>query len=243
MDPMDKYILHFPTLESAKAYKAELERLVASPTTSESRMTLCPPDPSSLSIELVWGRNPFSRVPGSRVPHDILRRGLDARNLVLVKLEGSQLTLDEIGELVEADGKQRNLAWKLRNSWGKGGISVSLRGSVPRTELEINEAEDDVMDEGKDEGQDEEKDEWKDEGKNEVEDEEEDGGENDAEVAGEEGEWPSHKPRPEMFFTRFFLSFQTVHDARRFIRAWHRRPLNISENGQRACIVNTSLIW
>lgn len=202
MDPMDKYILHFPTLDAAKAYKAELERLVASPTPSESRMTLCPPDPSSLSVELVWGRNPLSRVPGSHVPHDILRRGLDARNLVHVKLEGSQLTLDEIGELVEADGRQRNLAWKLRDSWGKGGISVSLRGWAPR-EPETPEAEDD----------------------------------------GAEAEWGSHKPRPENFFTRFFLSFQTVHDARRFTRAWHRRPLNINENEQRACIVHTSLIW
>lgn len=203
MDPMDKYILHFPTLDAAKAYKAELKRLVTSPDPAETRMTLCPPDPSSLSVELVWGHNPFSRVSGSRIPHDILRRGLDARNLVHVKLDGSQLTLDEMRAVVEADGKERNLAWKLRDTWGNGGISVSLHGSPPRRIPERNEAEDDR----------------------------------------EAPRWGGHKPRPENFFTRFFLSFQTVHDARRFIRAWHRRPLNINEEDQRACIVNTSLIW
>lgn len=209
MEPLDKYILHFPTVDAAKSYKAELERLVASPRPAESRMTLCPPDPSSLSIELVRGYNPISRIPGSRVPHDILRRGLDARNLVHIKLEGSQLTLDEIGALVQADGKRRNLPWKLRESWGKGGISVSLYGSAP-SKVGGSEAVDAATE-----------------------------AEDDAEVA----EWKSHKPGPENFFTKFFVSFQTVHDARRFIRAWHRRALNISENEQRACIVNASLIW
>ena len=204
MDPLDKYILHFPTVDAAKAYKHELERLVASPNPPESRLSLCPPDPASLSVELVTGRNPLARVPGSRVPTDILRRGLDSRNLVHVELEGSQLSLEEMGGLLEADGRRRHLAWKLRDGWGEAGISVSLRGSAPRKPNAPDAAE-----------------------------EEEDA-----------GEVPSRrKPPPEDFFSRFFLSFQTVHDARRFIRSWHRRALNVNDNESRACIVNASLIW
>lgn len=205
MDPLDKYILHFPTVHAAKAYKRELTRLVSSPTPSEARLTLCPPDPSSLTIQLVTGRNPLARVPGARVPRDVLFRGLDAKNIVHVKLEGSQLTMAEMGALVRADGEARNLAWRLRGSWGKGGISVSLLGGAPRKRVvprpveEEGEAEEDVI--------------------------------------------VSRKPPPDDFFSWFFLSFASVHDARRFIREWHRRALNVNEVEHRACIVNASLIW
>lgn len=108
---------------------------------------------------------------------------------------------------MDEDGRGRNLVWKLRESWGEGGISVSLKGGAPVKKVEVQELA------------------------------EADGMEGDAVEVPEGGEAPPD------FFSRFFLSFQTVHDARRFIRSWHRRALNVHDDGYRACIVNASLIW
>lgn len=125
-----------------------------------------------------------------------------------VKLEGSQLTLGEMGALVEGDGRGRNLAWKLKESWGEGGISVSLKGGPPPVKkVEMPE----FVEEG-------------------------------AELDDAAGV-PEGSEAPPDFFSRFFLSFQSVHDARRFIRSWHRRALNVHDDEYRACIVNASLIW
>lgn len=115
--------------------------------------------------------------------------------------------MGEMGALVEEDGRGRNLAWKLRGSWGEGGISVSLRGAPPVKKEVVPEF---------------------------VE---------DAEMEGDEAEMLEGGEPPPDFFSRFFLSFQSVHDARRFIRSWHRRALNVHDDEYRACIVNASLIW
>lgn len=218
MEPMDKYLLHFASADEAIAYKAELERLVANPSAEESRLTLCAPDPASLSVELVRGVDPVGQIPGARVPQDVLRRGLDARNIVHIKLDGSQLMPGELSELVVADGRRRNLAWKLARSWGRGGIAVSLRGSPPRKKV--------IPPELPPEGESLE-------------------GAPLAESSERDtAAWvPERKTHPEEFFSRFFLAFHTVQDARRFIRSWHRRTFKVNEDGSRACIINASLIW
>ncbi|SPO05989.1 uncharacterized protein DNG_08678 [Cephalotrichum gorgonifer] len=225
IEPQDKYLLHFSSLAEATAYKAELERLLAAAPPPEEaqgqqqqppRLTLSTPDPSLVSVELVQGLSALRQVTGARVPMNVLRSGLHARNLVHVKLDGSQLTPCELRALVAADGRERNLAWKLSSSWGEDGVSVTLKNEPPPKRAAPDEKGDAAAASSG-------------------------GGGPDPALASERRGGGGVKTR-ESFFSRFFLSFDTVHDARRFIRCWHRRKVNIDDH-ERACIVNTSLIW
>ncbi|PKS08949.1 hypothetical protein jhhlp_003562 [Lomentospora prolificans] len=218
MEPLDKYLLYFSSVAEATAYKQELERLTTLEDTAEdrARMTIAPPDPSTMTVELVQGTSAVQQIPGSRHSKDILRHSLDTRNIVFMKLDGHQLTLKELKGLINADGERRNLAWKLSSSWGKGGIAVSLKGEVPRAappastdttaDPETNTPEHEA-----------------------------------ATLMAGLGSW-REKPR-ETYFSKFFLSFHTVHDARRFIRSWHKRRLSIKDDESRVSVVNASLIW
>lgn len=223
MEPLDKYLLYFSSAVEATAYKDELERLAAIKDASEekARMTLAPPDTSTMTIELVQGVNAIQQIPASHHSKDIMRLSLDTRNIVFIKLDGHQLTVKELKGLITADGERRNLAWKLTPSWGKGGIAVSLKGEIPRAPAPLPPspayaAEADgplVVPE-------------------------------DQEEAMQFAEAESWKERPrEAYFSRFFLSFYTVHDARRFIRSWHRRRFNVKDDESHVSVVNASLIW
>jgi len=215
---LDKYLLHFSSVVEAVAYKHELERLVASEITPEKkvRMTLAPPDASLMTVELVQGANAVQQIAGSRHSKDVLRHGLDTRNIVFVKLDGHQLTLKELKALIGADGERRNLPWKLSSSWGRGGIAVTLKGEVPRVVPPPPVADAAGAGPAVASASDE---------------------------AAAQAVEPWKEKHREDHFSRFFLSFHTVHDARRFIRSWHRRRLNVRDDESRVSVMNASLIW
>lgn len=215
-------MLYFSSVAEAVAYKQELERLGALHATPEdkARVTLAPPDISTMTVELVRGAGAIQQIPGARHLNDILRHGLDTRNIVLIKLDGHQLTPRELKGLIRTDGERRNLPWKLTPSWGRSGIAVSIKGEIPRLrkptvhELATDESpaeSPDVV---------------------------------DPEATAPDAPSESWRDRPrEQYFSRFFLSFHTVHDARRFVRFWHKRTLDVKDDGSRATVVNASLVW
>jgi len=201
MEPLDTYFLLFPSLSDAAAYRKEVRAQFQS-AAHQWRLTIAPPDWKNMALILKYGERSIRSKLQSLGQPDILKQQLQSEHLVAIKLDGGRLSLDRLKALLGDDGIDRNLSWKLKASWGQGGISLTAEaGPAAPKSMDTEDARSRVGVYRK-------------------------GDKSGTSSAG--------------LASRFFLSFQTADEARRFARQWHKRRLVLKDS--RLSIVNTTLI-
>ncbi|KAI0447432.1 hypothetical protein F4803DRAFT_499648 [Xylaria telfairii] len=198
--------------------------------------TLVPPG-QRLQVQL-------SRVSPARIAELYLQGGfidrLAARAgsefLVLIRIDGGRLTLDDLRRAIEDDGLRRNLAWRITDldsgilPFGKSilkgkGQALSLKGpsaNQPSTQV------------------------LKDEGGNHKDDGDSLGKNTTNTISEAEESNEKHRQYP-----RFIIPFMDKAEAYRFVQNWHRRELALQMGGggkrqpswEESKIINATVLW
>ncbi|GKT48585.1 uncharacterized protein ColSpa_08766 [Colletotrichum spaethianum] len=244
LEPMDRYFILFDSYAAAASYQKEAQRrhaavrrsLIspAAPLTSSSSapasgtdaggsapsiFTLAPPSRAPLSLHLYKldrateaRLNTFS-IQGllSMTPEPPPR----ANCHVILSVDGGTVDQRMLTYWFRRDARERNLGWPVQHMRPYFTPKVDRRTVTPGESPEADESE------------------WRDD----------DGGDDDAPppLVGAEGQQKGGGPDENAMSARFVLSFPDVHEARRFVRAWHRREFVLS-NGS-TVVLNTHVVW
>jgi hypothetical protein len=128
-------------------------------------------------------------------------RQSSAEDRVLLSVDMGSLTIHDLADTVSADGKKRNLHWKLAG----GGNDIVRLNIEPLVEDETTKE------------------------------------------AGLEDGCRSKKKYVYRGPAKYVISFKDRHEARTFVREWHRRPLPVrrehSLGDERPPIINAEILW
>ncbi|GJC79243.1 hypothetical protein ColLi_02081 [Colletotrichum liriopes] len=240
LEPMDRYFILFDSYAAAASYQKEAQRrhaavrrsllspaapLTASTSASHTEaggsappiFTLAPPSRAPLSLHLYK----LDRATESRLSTFSIQGLLSmtpeppprANSNVILSVDGGTVDQRMLTYWFRRDARERNLGWPVQHMRPYFAPKVDSRNIAPGESPEVDESE------------------WT------------DGDDDDAPppLVGAEGHQRGGGPDENAMSARFVLSFPDVHEARRFVRAWHRREFVLS-NGS-AVVLNTHVVW
>ncbi|KAK1999357.1 hypothetical protein LX36DRAFT_485012 [Colletotrichum falcatum] len=240
LEPMDRYFILFDSYAAAASYKEEAERLyaaarrsllsAAAPLAASSRaveggrappsvFTLAPPSRAPLSLHL----HKFNRATEARLGTFSVQSLLSmtpeppprANSHVILSVDGGTIDQRTLTKWLRRDARERNLGWPVQHMRPYFAPKVHSRTVAPGEAQGVDEPG------------------WRDG----------DGDDNDAPppLVGDERQQKGGGADENAISARFVLSFPDVHEARRFVRAWHRREFVVT-NGS-AVVLNTYVVW
>ncbi|RFU34451.1 hypothetical protein B7463_g1840, partial [Scytalidium lignicola] len=225
LEPLGYYFILFSSDAAARAYLDQMLQLhkLARTHTRKSMESPLPPPPGYLKNgeDLHALLRGFTLIPASQErpslrmlfppfrpavnkmvkyggPAEIAARQNDSEHMVLFSVDKGNLHPSDISDALGADGRRRNLPWKLT------GREKGIR------RIDIRQSEEHLLSER-----------------------------DDVNTGG----------RKRIFQTpwKYVLSFKDGHEARRFVREWHRRPFPVPEErspkDEPPPIVNAEILW
>ncbi|KAK1699780.1 hypothetical protein BDP55DRAFT_644835 [Colletotrichum godetiae] len=239
LEPMDRYFILFDSHTAAAAYQREAQRLhalagrsLASPaaglTSAEtssisapsntSTFSLAAPSKTSLSLHLYK----LNRATETRLETFSIQGLLSmtpeppprANAHVVLSLDGGTLDQRSLSHWIRRDARDRNLGWPVQHLRAYFAPKVDRR-TVTASESPAESAEGLVYD---------------------------DVDEAPAAMGADSGRRGTPDALDETApSARFVVSFPDVHEARRFVRAWHRKELVLTND--QSVVVNTHVVW
>ncbi|KAK2028080.1 hypothetical protein LX32DRAFT_619627 [Colletotrichum zoysiae] len=218
------------------------------PATPPSAFTLAPPSTAPLSLHIYKLRRKTEARLGTYNVHSLLSMTPEppprANSHVILSVDGGTVDQRMLTTWLRRDARERNLGWPVQHMRPYFAPKVNRRTAAAAAALgEAREVHDDD-DADDDYDDDEEELGWRDR------DDNGDGDfDNDAPppLVGAEGQQQQQQqrggrggPDENALSARFVLSFPDVHEARRFVRAWHRREFVLT-NGS-AVVLNTYVV-
>ncbi|KAK1720816.1 hypothetical protein BDP67DRAFT_593855 [Colletotrichum lupini] len=236
--PMDRYFILFDSHAAAAAYQREAQRLhaLAGRALASPAAGLTPAETSSASSPT----SVFSLAPPSKTPLNLhlykLNRATEARletfsiqgllsmtpepppranAHVVLSLDGGTLDQRSLSHWIRRDARDRNLGWPVQHLRPYFAPKVHQRTATKAEKL-TETGEGLVYDE------------------------------DDAGPAVTEGDSGRRGTTPDALDEtapsgRFVVSFPDAHEARRFVRAWHKKELILTND--QSVIVNTHVVW
>ncbi|KAK1967376.1 hypothetical protein LY78DRAFT_634085 [Colletotrichum sublineola] len=239
LEPMDRYFILFDSYAAAASYQKEAQRRHAAvrrsllsataPLASSSRgeeggsapppiFTLAPPSRAPLSLHLYKVDRATEARLGTFSVQGLLSMTPEppprANSHVILSIDGGTVDQRMLTYWLRKDGRERNLGWPVQHMRPYFAPKVDSRTVAPGEAQEADEPG------------------WPD-----------DDGDDDAPppLVGAEAQQRGSGPDENAMSARFVLSFPDVHEARRFVRAWHRREFVLA-NGS-TVVLNTYVVW
>ncbi|KAK2046556.1 hypothetical protein LZ31DRAFT_519166 [Colletotrichum somersetense] len=264
LEPMGRYFILFDSYAAAASYQKEAQRRqaavrrsllsAAAPLASSSRaaeggsatppstFTLAPPSTAPLSLHIYkLGRKTEARL-GTFNVHSLLSMTPEppprANSHVILSVDGGTIDQRMLTHWLRRDARERNLGWPVQHMRPYFAPKIDRRTVAAAAPGEAREVHDD------DDGDEEEELGWRDRDDNNDVDLDDDA---PPPLVGAEGQQQQQQqrggrggPDENAASARFVLSFPDVHEARRFVRAWHRREFVLA-NGS-AVVLNTYVV-
>ncbi|KAK1594311.1 uncharacterized protein LY79DRAFT_589163 [Colletotrichum navitas] len=237
LEPMNRYFILFDSYAAAESYQKEAQRRHAAARRSLLSAT-APLASSSRAVEGGSAPSPsiFTLAPPSRAPLSLhlykLDRATEARlgtfsvqgllsmtpepppranSHVILCVDGGTVDQRMLTHWLRRDGRERNLGWPVQHMRPYFAPKVDDRTVAPDEAQEVDDEPG-----------------WRD-----------GDGDDDAPppLVDSEGKRKGGGPDENAMSARFVLSFPDVHEARRFVRAWHRREFVLT-NGS-TVVLNT----